>query len=690
MSFYDSFDVAVVGGGHAGIEASLACARMGLKTVLITQTVDSIGRMSCNPSIGGIAKGNIVREIDALGGEMGKLIDRSMIQFRLLNRSRGPAVQAPRSQADKITYSQLARKCLETTPNLSTLMDTAVDILTVASTTPLPDSSDSAADYGSIPGEKRGSVNYEYATKTSKSGMRQKVIGVVTERGRVIPVRSVVLTTGTFLGGRIFIGEFDAPCGRLGEQGAFGLTESLNRLGFTTGRLKTGTPPRILRHTVDFSKLEIQDGDSDVIPFSFDDESVDRPMVPCHMVYTNSETHRIIRENIGRSPLYSGKISGVGPRYCPSIEDKVMRFPERERHQLFVEPEGLETDEIYLNGLSSSLPEEVQDAFLRTMSGFENCTVSRPGYAVEYDYVEPTQLFPSLETKRVAGLFNAGQINGTSGYEEAAGQGLVAGINAGLYAREHKKICGPLCDSDSSLGSSPSSMEPGRFQPKPRFTKDELKDFAAISERETERLSEKLISFSKENGFDKVREIPEYEPLILGRDEAYIGVLIDDLVTLGTKEPYRMFTARAEYRLKLRHDTCDRRLREKGHRVGLISDTQMNLLREKYVAVDEALAYITSHPTAENPGTFTDMQWTLAQEDFKYRYYIEKQDARVAKMHRMENARIPANFDYGKVVALSAESRGKLEKIRPMTLGQASRISGIRNSDIMLLMVYLH
>ncbi len=690
MSFYDSFDVAVVGGGHAGIEASLACARMGLKTVLITQTVDSIGRMSCNPSIGGIAKGNIVREIDALGGEMGKLIDRSMIQFRLLNRSRGPAVQAPRSQADKITYSQLARKCLETTPNLSTLMDTAVDILTVASTTPLPDSSDSAADYGSIPGEKRGSADYEFATKAAKSGMRQKVIGVVTERGRVIPVRSVVLTTGTFLGGRIFIGEFDAPCGRLGEQGAFGLTESLNRLGFTTGRLKTGTPPRILRHTVDFSKLEIQDGDSDVIPFSFDDESVDRPMVPCHMVYTNSETHKIIRENIGRSPLYSGKISGVGPRYCPSIEDKVMRFPERERHQLFVEPEGLETDEIYLNGLSSSLPEEVQDAFLRTMSGFENCTVSRPGYAVEYDYVEPTQLFPSLETKRVAGLFNAGQINGTSGYEEAAGQGLVAGINAGLYAREHKKICGPLCDSDSSLGSSPSSMEPGRFQPKPRFTKDELKDFAAISERETERLSEKLISFSKENGFEKVHEIPEYEPLILGRDEAYIGVLIDDLVTLGTKEPYRMFTARAEYRLKLRHDTCDRRLREKGHRVGLISDTQMNLLREKYAAVDEALAYISSHPTAENPGTFTDMQWTLAQEDFKYRYYIEKQDARVAKMHRMENARIPSNFDYGKVVALSAESRGKLEKIRPMTLGQASRISGIRNSDIMLLMVYLH
>ncbi len=394
MSFYDSFDVAVVGGGHAGIEACLASARMGLKTLLITQTVDSIGRMSCNPSIGGIAKGNIVREIDALGGEMGKLIDRTMIQFRLLNRSRGPAVQAPRSQADKLEYSALARHTLETQENLSTLMDTVTDIL------------------------------------TADCGGRRKVIGLATERGRVITVRAIVLTTGTFLGGRIFIGDYDAPCGRLGEPGAFGLTGSLNRLGFTTGRLKTGTPPRILRHTVDFSGLEIQEGDPKIIPFSFDDESVDRKQVPCHTVYTNSETHRIIRENIGLSPLYSGKIHGVGPRYCPSIEDKVMRFPDRERHQIFVEPEGLGTDEIYLNGLSSSLPEAVQDAFLRTMTGFGHCTVSRPGYAVEYDYVEPTQLYPSLETKLVAGLFNAGQINGTSGYEEAAGQGLVAGINA--------------------------------------------------------------------------------------------------------------------------------------------------------------------------------------------------------------------------------------------------------------------
>lgn len=689
MSFYDSFDVAVVGGGHAGIEASLAAARMGLKTILITQTVDSIGRMSCNPSIGGIAKGNIVREIDALGGEMGRLIDRSMIQFRMLNKSRGPAVQAPRSQADKIEYSKLARRILEQTDNLSTLMDTAVDILTTASSTPLPPQSDSSAEDGSIPGERRGNKTNPYLTDAAKSGMRQKVIGIVTERGRVVPVRSIVLTTGTFLGGRIFIGEHDAPCGRLGESGAFGLTESLSRLGFTTGRLKTGTPPRILRHTVDFTNLSLQEGDAEIVPFSFDDESVERIQVPCHMVYTNEDTHKIIRTNIGRSPLYSGKIHGVGPRYCPSIEDKVMRFPDRDRHQIFVEPEGLDTDEIYLNGLSSSLPEEVQDSFLRTMTGFETCTVSRPGYAVEYDYVEPTQLFPSLETKRVAGLFNAGQINGTSGYEEAAGQGLVAGINAALYAREHKKLCGALCTPDASLGSSPASAEAGHFECKPTFNAEELRHFAEISARETKNLIDKMAASADSACAAHFRDIPEYEPLILGRDEAYIGVLIDDLVTLGTKEPYRMFTARAEYRLKLRHDTADRRLRAKGFKVGLISKAQMDVVTLKYEHVDEAALYLEKHPDAAKPDIYTDAEWEEAKEDYKYKYYIEKQDARVAKLHRMEDARIPSSFDYGKIVALSAESRGKLEKVRPLTLGQASRISGIRNSDIMLLMVYL-
>ena len=566
----------------------------------------------------------------------------------MLNKSRGPAVQSPRSQADKLVYANLARQTVENTENLSTLMDTVVKILTIESDTPLPPNSDSTASIGTIPGEVRSK---------STTSQRQKVIGVVTERGRVISCRSIVLTTGTFLGGRIFIGEYDAPCGRLGEGGAFGLTQSLQELGFTTGRLKTGTPPRILKHTVDFSVLEEQAGDTEVIPFSFDNEKIERPMVPCHLVYTNEETHKIIRANIHRSPLYSGKISGVGPRYCPSIEDKVMRFAERERHQLFVEPESLLTDEIYLNGLSSSLPEEVQDAFLRTMHGFENCTVSRPGYAVEYDYVEPTQLFPSLETKRVAGLFNAGQINGTSGYEEAAGQGLVAGINAGYYAKAHISECGAL--------KKPTAD-----------TKDAI------------TLAHSIEDEMKQSGLDTFRKIPVWQPLVLGRDEAYIGVLIDDLVTLGTKEPYRMFTARAEYRLKLRHDTADRRLCEKAFRAGLKSEEQMSRLTEKYSAVDKAIELLSKDEKAENPG-YSEAIWELAQEDFKYRYYIQKQDARIAKMHKMENAKIPPDFDYGAIPSLSAESRAKLEKVQPLTLGQAGRISGIRNSDIMLLMVYL-
>lgn len=674
--FFDFYDVAVVGAGHAGIEAGLACARMGLKTVLITQTPDSIARMSCNPSIGGIAKGNIVREVDALGGQMAKLIDQSMIQFRMLNKSRGPAVRAPRSQADKITYSQLTRKVCESTPNLYTLMDTVTDILTVASDTPLPPNSDSAAELGTIPGEFRGQA----LTSAAKSGMRQKVTGVVTERGRIIPVRSVVLTTGTFLGGRIFIGEYDAPCGRIGESAANGLTESLHRLGFTTGRLKTGTPPRILRKTVDFSRLEEQPGDSEVVPFSFDTVRVERPLVSCHIVYTNEETHRIIRENIGRSPLFSGKISGTGPRYCPSIEDKVMRFAERERHQIFVEPEGLETDEIYLNGFSSSLPESVQDAFMRTMPGFENAVQSRPGYAVEYDFVEPTQLYPSLETKRVAGLFNAGQINGTSGYEEAAGQGVIAGMNAGLYAHAHIALCGPLEKPDfSDIAFSWNGTETGEPGEKIR---------AETSERQASALNDFEREVQKKAGFDNFCAIPQFEPVILGRDEAYIGVLIDDLVTLGTKEPYRMFTARAEYRLKLRHDTADRRLAKYALRCGLKSQAQFDAVSEKYARLERIEAEILKNPGMENPG-YPEKDWENAQIEVKYKYYIEKQDRRVEKLRKMENARIPPDFDYSGIPSLSAESRSKLERIRPVTLGQANRISGIRSSDIMLLMVYL-
>ncbi len=667
--FYDSFDVAVVGAGHAGIEASLACARMGLKTIVVTQSIDAVGRMSCNPSIGGIAKGNIVCEIDALGGEMAKLIDRSMIQYRLLNKSRGPAVRAPRSQADKILYSQLARQKLENTPNLSTLMDVVTDIITTDSEVPLSSSDANASD------------------KNVADSMRKKVTGIVTERGRVIPVRAVVLTTGTFLGGRIFIGEYDAPCGRLGEGGAYGLTHSLRRLGFTIGRLKTGTPPRILKSSVDFDALEIQDGDDEIIPFSFDDEKIERPMVPCHIVYTNERTHEIIRQNIGRSPLFSGKIQGTGPRYCPSIEDKVMRFAERDRHQIFVEPEGLCTEEIYLNGLSSSLPESVQDAFLRTMRGFENAIVSRPGYAVEYDYVEPIQLYPSLETKRVAGLFNAGQINGTSGYEEAAGQGLVAGINAGYYARAHKNFCGPLCDPQN-IFSFPASLEENHFAPKYYFSKEEISLMDDASQKIQNQLNEKIAAAQGESGFSNFRKIPEYTPLVLGRDEAYIGVLIDDLVTLGTKEPYRMFTARAEYRLKLRYDTADRRLAKKAFDAGLKTKAQYEAVLQKYEREEEALQFIAKNPGAENPG-FEEKIWECALIDDKYKYYIEKQDRRVEKMHRLENLSIPKNFDYDAIPSLSAESRGKLNAVRPLTLGQASRISGIRNSDIMLLMVYL-
>lgn len=655
MGYYDSFDVVVVGAGHAGLESAMAASNMGCKTLIITQTIDTIGRMSCNPSIGGIAKGNIVREIDALGGVMAKLTDASMIQYRLLNKSRGPAVIAPRAQADKLLYAQNARKMLEQQKNLYTLMDEVVSINAVESNTPMPPNSDSAADVGTIPGESRS---------TDKSPMRKKIVSITTKRGRVVPTRAVVLTTGTFLGGRIFIGSFDAQCGRLGEVAALGLTASLHNLGFTTGRLKTGTPPRVLKKTIDFSKLEESPGDNEVIPFSFSDNAPGLLHIHnkedqnlCHVVYTNPDTHKIIKDNISRSPLYSGKITGVGPRYCPSIEDKVMRFSNRYRHQIFVEPEGRETDEMYLNGLSSSLPEEVQDAFMHTMSGFENAVQSRPGYAVEYDYVEPTQLFPSLETKRVAGLFNAGQINGTSGYEEAAGQGLVAGINAAYFSKADKSRCVKTSTSDTSP------------------TQENF------------------------NNTSEIATIAEYEPLILKRDEAYIGVLIDDLVTLGTREPYRMFTARAEYRLKLRADTADLRMAPHALRAGLKTKEEVDAITKKYAIINEITERLikegfsnTTNETVTPPAWVSEYPKSLADMaliDSKYYYYIKKQDARISKMHKMESVHIPNNFNYNAIKSLSAESRGKLEKVRPATLGQASRISGIRMSDIMLLMVYL-
>jgi tRNA uridine 5-carboxymethylaminomethyl modification enzyme len=633
---YSDYDVIVIGGGHAGIEASLACARMGERTLLITQSLDAIGKLSCNPSIGGISKGNIVREIDALGGEMGRLADATMIQYRLLNRSRGPAVQAPRVQADKFRYSMLAKHTLELEKNLSVYQDTVVDFVVAGS--------DGAGHVDS------GSIE-----------------AVVTSRGRAISAKSVVLTTGTFMEGKIFIGEYEASSGRLGEPAAVGLGTALRRMGFNVGRLKTGTPPRILRGSVDFSTLERQDGDVDVRPFSFSHDTVDRPAVPCWLTYTNEETHRIIRDNIQRSPLYSGKIKGIGPRYCPSIEDKVVRFAERERHQLFLEPEGLDTEELYINGLSSSLPEEVQDSFMRTIPGLAEAVVTRPSYAVEYDYVEPTQLTAALETKRIRGLFTAGQINGTSGYEEAGGQGVIAGINAALYSRAVR-----------SGGKSAPVAAP-----------------------------------------------EAYRPFVLGRADAYIGVLIDDLVTLGTKEPYRMFTARAEYRLKLRHDTADERLTERAFEIGLQRPESLERLRRKLALRGEITALwddrrvktsdAENFPSLEKHvgktcaealrdplvpledivalepafAGFPSEIRTAAELEIRYSHYIDAQDRRVDRLKKMDDVAIPEGFDYDAVTSLSMESRIKLKNVRPSTLGQASRISGLRQSDIMLLMIHL-
>ncbi|MCF0262774.1 MAG: tRNA uridine-5-carboxymethylaminomethyl(34) synthesis enzyme MnmG, partial [Sphaerochaetaceae bacterium] len=423
------YDVIVIGGGHAGIEACLAAARIGFKTLLITQSLDTIGRLSCNPAVGGLAKGNLVRETDALGGQMGLLIDQTMIQFRMLNKSRGPAVQAPRAQADKFSYSRLAKETLESQPNLELFMDTVVDILTDSSGT--------------------------------------KACGVKTQRNITFTSKAIVLTTGTFMNGRIFIGEYDHCSGRLGEEAALGLGDALREKGFTVGRLKTGTPARVKYSSLNLDAMEKQEGDDEVVPFSFMHQEIQRPSIPCWITYTNEKTHQVIRDNIHRSPLYGGKIVGKGPRYCPSIEDKVVRFPDRDRHQIFVEPEGSGTQEMYLNGLSTSLPEEVQHDIIHSIVGLENAVIMRPAYAVEYDYLNPIQLKPSLETKRLENLFVAGQTNGTSGYEEAACQGLIAGINA-------------------------------------------------------------------------CQKLKGEEPLVLKRTEAYIGVLIDDLVTMGTNEPYRM------------------------------------------------------------------------------------------------------------------------------------------------------
>ncbi len=609
------YDVIVIGGGHAGIEASLAAARLNFKTLMITQSLDTIGRLSCNPAIGGLSKGNIVREVDALGGEMAKLIDATMIQYRTLNKRKGPAVQAPRAQADKFSYNRLAKETLENQSGLFLFQDTVVDLMI----------------------DNKGS----------------SVTGVITERGNRITAKAVVLTTGTFMDGKIFIGEYQSSSGRLGEPAALGMGDSLRRLGFSLGRMKTGTPARVAASSLNYDLMEEQPGDEIMLPFSFSNKVIARSSVPCYITFTNEKTHAIIDANMHRSPLYAGDIIGNGPRYCPSLEDKVVRFPDRDRHQIFVEPEGIGSQEMYLNGISSSLPEDVQTEFLRTISGLENVEIMRPAYAVEYDYMDPTGLYPSLETKKLSGLFVAGQTNGTSGYEEAACQGLMAGINAAM-----------------------------KLQGK--------------------------------------------EALILSRDIAYTGVLIDDLVTMGTEEPYRMFTSRAEYRLNLRHDSADIRLTPEGYRVGLQSEETIEALNKKISGIEEIKELLSKRFMKESdmnvsPDNFSKhigksfsqvirnpevsieqlidiepdlkdypFNWISHTElDLKYDGYINRQMKQVERFNKMEKKKIPLDFDYDSVEGISSESREKLKKIKPVSIGQASRISGVRNSDIAVLMILL-
>ncbi|WP_150047729.1 MULTISPECIES: tRNA uridine-5-carboxymethylaminomethyl(34) synthesis enzyme MnmG [Methylomonas] len=617
MKFQKDFDVIVVGGGHAGTEAALAAARCGAQTLLLTQNIETLGQMSCNPAIGGIGKGHLVKEVDALGGIMAQAIDKGGIQFRILNASKGPAVRATRAQADRQLYKQAVRTALENQPNLALFQQTVSDLL--------------------VQGER--------------------VIGVKTQMGLEFNAQAVVLTAGTFLGGRIHIGLDNYSGGRAGDAASIALAERLRELPFRVGRLKTGTPPRIDGRTIDYAKLQEQHGDIPLPVFSFLGSRDQHPkQICCHITRTNEQTHDIIRSGLDRSPMYSGIIEGVGPRYCPSIEDKVVRFAERDSHQIFVEPEGLTTNEVYPNGVSTSLPFDVQYRFIRTMLGFENAEIVRPGYAIEYDFFDPRDLKASLETKYMHGLFFAGQINGTTGYEEAAAQGLIAGLNAA-------------------------------------------------------RLSKGLESWCP------------------GREEAYIGVMIDDLITRGTSEPYRMFTSRAEYRLQLREDNADLRLTEKGRELGLVDDSRWQRFEEKREAIanlqgklakkwiraesDEAglaeqywgkkllkeasLMDMLRRPEVdvENLLRFTDeieVAEDVAEQvaiQAKYAGYIDRQQTEINRTQRYEHWRLPENVDYSLVSGLSNEVSEKLKKQRPETLGQASRIPGVTPAAISLLLVHL-